>query len=178
MAELREVDMRVAELRERRIAALDQLQRMDIRSPRDGVVHQLATHTIGGVVSPGEPIMMIVPEDETLIVEARIQPVDIDQVAIGQPANLRFSAFSQKTTPEIEGAVSHVSADLSKNPQTGESWYTAHIQIEPDQVDRLGNVPLISGMPVEAFVKTGDRTPMSYLLKPLSDQLARSMREP
>lgn len=177
VTELRDVDNKLAELAEQRVSADDQLKRIDILAPQSGVVHELAVHTIGGVISPGETIMQIVPVNDTLVVEARIQPADIDQLHIGQRATLRFSAFNQRTTPEIFGEIKTVAADLILNQQTGESWYTARISIPASELARLGPLPLLAGMPVEAFVQTGERTALSYLLKPLMDQINRAMRE-
>lgn len=177
VTELRDVDNKLAELAEQRVSADDQLKRINILAPQSGVVHELAVHTIGGVISPSETIMQIVPVNDTLVVEARIQPADIDQLHIGQKATLRFSAFNQRTTPEIFGEIKTVAADLILNQQTGESWYTARISIPADELARLGSLPLLAGMPVEAFVQTGERTALSYLLKPLADQINRAMRE-
>ncbi|WP_137136966.1 HlyD family efflux transporter periplasmic adaptor subunit, partial [Rhizobium sp. FKY42] len=145
--------------------------------PQTGIVHELTAHTIGGVIAPGETIMQIVPVNDTLVIEARVQPADIDQLHVGQKAALRFTAFNQRTTPEILGEIKTVAADLIINQQTGESWYTTRIHISPDELARLGNMPLLAGMPVEAFIQTGERTALSYLVKPLVDQIARAMRE-
>ncbi|WP_246479611.1 HlyD family type I secretion periplasmic adaptor subunit [Kaustia mangrovi] len=177
LTELRDVDGKLAELAEERIAALDKLTRIDIRAPQDGIVHELAVHTVGGVIAPGETIMLIVPDHDALVVEARIAPADIDQIHAGQEAALRFSAFNQRTTPEIAGRVRTVAADVSRNEKTGESWYVARIAIPPAERARLGGQRLVPGMPVETFVQTGERTALSYLMKPLADQIARAMRE-
>lgn len=177
LMELRDVENKLAELAEQRIAAEDQLSRIDILSPQAGIVHELAIHTVGGVIPPGETIMQIVPTQDALVVEARIQPADIDQLHIGQQAVLRFSAFNQRTTPEINGMVATVAADLIHNPQTGEAWYTARIRITPDEIKKLGPLILVAGMPVEAFIQTGERSALSYLVKPLADQISRAMRE-
>ena len=175
--ELREIDGKAGEYAERKVAAEDQLRRIDIRAPISGTVHELNVHTIGGVISAGEQLMLIVPASERLTVEARVAPQDIDQVRVGQAAALRFSAFSQSTTPEINGAVSRVSADVTTEQRTGIAYYTARIAIGPDELARLGDVRLVPGMPVEAFIKTADRTVGSYLTKPLYDQVARAFRE-
>ncbi|SCB38987.1 HlyD family type I secretion periplasmic adaptor subunit [Rhizobium hainanense] len=177
LTELRDVDNKLAELLEKRITAEDQLNRNDILSPQAGIVHELSVHTIGGVIAAGETIMQIVPVNDILVVEARIQPADIDQVHAGQTATLRFSAFNQRSTPEIHGSVKTVAADLIHNQQTGESWYSARIRISPEELARLGKLELLAGMPVEAFIQTGERTALSYLVKPLADQIARAMRE-
>lgn len=174
--ELRELDGRFGEFVERKVAAEDQLKRVEIRAPQDGVVHQLAVHTFGEVVSPGNPVMLIVPEADALSVEAKLSPQDIDQLHIGQSAGLRFSALNQRTTPEINGVVGRISADVTADQRTGQSYYTIRITIDAAEVARLGNVKLIPGMPVETFMKTYDRTVFSYFTKPLQDQVLRAFR--
>ena len=175
--EMREIDARIGEFVERRVSALDQLKRTDIRAPQDGTVFQSTVHTIGGVIPAGEPIMMIVPDSDQLTVEAKVNPQDIDKVQVGQSVTLRFTSFNFRTTPEISGSVSQVSADITTDQRTNQSYYTIRIGMPPEEVARLGNVRLVPGMPVEAFVKTGDRTVMSYLIKPFSDQINRAFRE-
>ena len=175
--ELREVDGKIGEFIERKVAAEDQLKRVDIRAPQDGTVFQLAVHTVGGVITAGDPIMLIVPEADNLSVEAKVNPQDIDQLQLNQKAILRFSAFNVRTTPEIEGIVTRISADTSSDQRTGQSYYTIRIAMAADQLERLGDVKLLPGMPVEAFVQTGDRTMLSYLIKPLHDQFMRAFRE-
>lgn len=175
--EMRETDGKIGEYVERKIAAADQLKRTDIRSPQDGTVFQSTVHTVGGVIPAGEPIMLVVPDAEKLAVEAKVNPQDIDKVQVGQPAILRFSAFDTRTTPEISGKVTRVSADTTTDQRTGLSYYTIRIALERDQTARLGNAKLVPGMPVDAFVQTGERTVMSYLMKPLSDQIVRAFRE-
>jgi HlyD family secretion protein len=175
--EMREIDAKIGEFGERKVAAEDQLQRVDIRSPQDGTVFQLAVHTIGGVVAPGEPMMLIVPDADSLMVEAKVDPQDIEQLQLKQKTVLRFSAFNRATTPEINGQVSRISADISSDQRTGQSFYTIRISIDPDELSRLGDRKLVPGMPVECFIQTGERTVISYLLKPLRDQLRRTFRE-
>jgi HlyD family secretion protein len=175
--DLAEIRGKVSELSEKRVAAEDELKRVDIRSPQDGVVHELAIHTLGGVVPEGEPIMLIVPEADKLTVEVKIAPQDIDQVRLGQKAVLRFSAFNQRTTPELKGEVSRIAADISHNEKAGTSFYTVRIALSEDEFARLNEHKLIPGMPVESFIQTGERTIMSYLTKPLYDQLMRTWRE-
>jgi HlyD family secretion protein len=175
--EMREVDAKIGEFVERKIAAEDQLQRVDVRAPQDGTVFQLAVHTVGGVVAPGETIMLIVPDTDSLTVEAKVRPQDIDQVQLEQKAILRFPAFNRATTPEIEGEVSRIAADVTSDQRTGLSYYLVRISIPPGQLARLDERKLIPGMPVECFIQTGERTVISYLLKPLRDQLMRTFRE-
>jgi HlyD family secretion protein len=175
--EMREIDAKIGEFVERRVAAEDQLQRVDIRAPQDGTVFQLSVHTVGGVVSPGETIMLIVPNDESLSVEAKINPQEIEQVQLNQKTVLRFSAFNFATTPEIYGHVSRISADTTSDQRTGQTYYTIRIFIAADELSRLGHVKLVPGMPVECFIQTGERTALSYFLKPLHDQMMRAFRE-
>ncbi|MDB5583197.1 MAG: HlyD family secretion protein [Bradyrhizobium sp.] len=175
--ELREIDGKIGEFIERKVTAEDQLKRVDIRAPQNGLVHQLSVHTVGGVVTPAEPVMLIVPEADLLIVEAKISPQDIDQLYLGQPASLRFSSFNQRTTPEIQGAISRISADVTSDQRTGQNFYTARVSITPEELARLGNVKLLPGMPAEIFARTYDRSVLSYFIKPLSDQIVRAFRE-
>ena len=175
--ETREIDAKIGEFVERKITAEDQLKRVEIRAPQDGTVFQATVHTVGGVINAGEAIMLIVPDADALTVEARVNPQDIDQVKIGQTALLRLSAFNQRTTPEIYGSVARISADISTDQRTGASYYTVRISLPPEEVARLGEVRIVPGMPVEAFVQTGERTMLSYLVKPLSDHLMRMFRE-
>jgi HlyD family secretion protein len=175
--ELREVDGKIGEFIERKVTAEDQLKRIDLRAPQDGTVFQLAVHTVGGVITAGDPVMLIVPEADNLTVEVKVNPQDIDQLQLNQKAILRFTSFNARTTPEIEGVVTRISADTSTDQRTGQSYYTLRISLPPDQIQRLGEVKLLPGMPVEAFVQTGDRTMFSYLMKPLHDQFVRAFRE-
>jgi membrane fusion protein, type I secretion system len=175
--ELREIQTKEAELMERRVAALDQQKRVEIRAPKAGFVHQLAVHTIGGVVNPAEPIMLIVPGTDNLVVEARIAPEHIDQVRGGQTAFVRLTAFDQRTTPELDGIVKRVDADLTEDPHSGTSYFGVRIAIPDKQKRRLGGGTLVPGMPAEVHIKTADRTALAYLLKPFEDQVARAFRE-
>jgi HlyD family secretion protein len=162
---------------EKKVAAEDQLRRVDIRAPMGGGVHQSTVHTLGGVIGPAEVIMLIVPEADALDVEAKIQPQDIDQIRIGQSATLRFSAFNQRTTPELNAEVSRISADVSEDQKTGVRYYTLRISVPRVEIERLGDLRIVPGMPVEAFIQTSTRTVMSYLVKPLHDQLNRAFRQ-
>jgi HlyD family secretion protein len=174
--EMREIDAKLGEFIERKVTAEDQLKRVDIRSPQDGTVFQSTVHTVGGVITAGDSIMLIVPESDNLTVEAKVAPQDIDQVRVGQTALLRLSAFNQQSTPEINGTVTRISADATSDQRTGLTYYTIRIAMPPEEMAKLGEVTIIPGMPVEAFVQTGERTMLSYLLKPLSDQLMRAFR--
>jgi HlyD family secretion protein len=175
--DLIETRSKLSELTERKTAAVDQLNRIDIRAPQSGRVHQLSVHTVGGVISPGEQIMLIVPDADALAVEVKITPRDIDQVYVGQSATMQFAAFNQKTTPEVDGEVSMVSADLTQDQRTGTSYYTARILLKQDELAPLGSAKVVPGMPVDVFIKTPSRTALSYLVKPLRDQAGRAFKE-
>jgi HlyD family secretion protein len=141
------------------------------------MVHQLDVHTVGGVITAGQPIMLIVPAADKLIVEAKVQPQDIDQVHLGQPAVMRFTNFNSRTTPELNGEVSVISADTTQDQRTGASYYTVRMSVPPTEIARLGDVKLVPGMPVEVFIQTTVRTVISYFVRPFRDQVARTFRE-
>jgi len=175
--ELREIDARIGEFVERKVAAEVELKRIDVRAPQAGVVHQLSVHTVWGVISPGATLMLIVPRSDNLIVESKVGPANIDELHLGQTARLRFSALNQRTTPEINGTLSRISADITTDERTGASYYTVRVVLTAEEVSRLGDIALVPGMPVEVFITTGDRKVLSYLVKPLTDQIARAFRE-
>lgn len=172
--ELRDVEARLGELAERAVAAEDQLRRVELKAPQSGIVHDLNVHTVGGIVAAGETLMSIVPNQDILSIEVRVAGADIDQVALGHAATLRFPAFNQRTTPTAHGTVTRVGADLSKEAQSNASFFLVRISL--DQADRE-RLRLIPGMPVEAFIATGERTALSYLMKPVSDQFSKAFRE-
>ena len=175
--ELSIVETRVAELRDRQLAIEDRLARTDIRAPISGTVNELNIHTVGGVVSAAEVLVTIVPADARLWVEARVPPVSIDQVSLDQMARLRFSAFNHRTTPELEGRIVHVSAATSRDAATGETYYLARVALDEAERDKLGDQQLIPGMPVEVYLTTEERTALSYMIKPVTDQFSRAFRE-
>jgi HlyD family secretion protein len=177
MKELREVQAQVSELVERRVAAEDQLKRIDLRAPTSGYVHQLNVHTVGGVISPAEPVMLIVPDQDALKLEARVMPQEIDQLAIGQHANVRIHSSNSRTTPELNGTVTRISADVTHDERAGYSYYTINVGLPREEVERLGGLQLVAGMQAEVFVQTHDRTPFQYMIKPLQEQFARAFRE-
>ncbi|WP_024511627.1 HlyD family type I secretion periplasmic adaptor subunit [Bradyrhizobium sp. ARR65] len=176
-SDLRDTQAQIGEFSERKIAAEDQLRRIDMIAPQDGVVHNLSVHTLGAVISPGETAMEIVPDEDSLALEAHINPQDIHDVQLGQPAVLRLTAFNLRTTPELNGTVRRVGADVTQDQRTGASYYVIRITIAPEELARLGQLKLVPGMPAEAQVQTGERTALSYLMKPLRDQIARAFRE-
>lgn len=175
--ELREVQSKRAEFTERKTTATDQLRRVDLRAPQSGIVHQLSVHTVGGVIEAGEQIMTIVPENDQLVVEARIAPRDIDQVRVNHAVNIRFSAFDMRTTPEFKGHVFRISADLNRDDATAPAYYIARIVIDDDNRHSSQDLKLVPGMPAEVQIATVERTAMSYLLKPLEDQISRAFKE-
>ena len=177
ITQLRDLRSSEAELRERRLSLQDTIDRLEIRAPRSGVVLGQTVFTVGAVVQPAEPVMYVVPTEEALVVEARIEPIHIDQVYPGQPARLRFSAFNQRTTPEVNSTVLRVAPDALTDEATGVSYYPAELAISEDVLNELEGLTLIAGMPVDAFIQTGERSPLSYLVRPMTDFFARSMRE-
>jgi HlyD family secretion protein len=150
---------------------------VEIRAPVSGYVHELAVHTNGGVVSPGETLMLIVPEKDALVVQARIDPQHIDQVEAGRPAHVRFTSFSSRSTPELSGQVDNVSADAETDEKTGAQYYTARLTLEQASLPKGIAGRLVPGMPAEVQIETGSRSVASYVFKPLADQLHRAFRE-
>jgi HlyD family secretion protein len=175
--ELTEVETKISELEDRRMAISDRLARTEIRAPIAGTVNELNIHTIGGVITPAEVLVTIVPEDAKLNVEVKLDPATIDQVSAGQTARLRLTALNQRTTPELDGVVSHVSPATTQDPATGRPYYVGDIEIAPDELTKIADSRLIPGMPVEVYVTTKERTALSYLVKPLSDQFSKAFRE-
>ena len=175
--ELGETQGKAAELEQRGVAARDIIDRIELRAPTSGIIHQLSAHTIGGVIRAGDAIMEVVPDSDDLQIEARLQPNDIDQVQAGQKALIRFSAFNQRVTPQLVGLVSYVSADVSHDQQTNAAYFTVRMTLPDDERRRLAGLQLVSGMPAEVFMQTGSRTMMSYLLKPITDQFNRAFVE-
>jgi HlyD family secretion protein len=182
LKDLREAQGRIAEFRERVTAAEDQLMRVDLRAPRTGIVHRLAVHTVGGVIGNGETLMQIVPRADELVVEGKVGPSDIDQVATGAKAVVRIMAGNVRVTPQIFGQVSRVSADLASEQeqssgQPPQAYYTVRISLSAEEIARLGDLRLLPGMPAEIFIQTHERTLLQYLLKPLREQIARTFSE-
>jgi HlyD family type I secretion membrane fusion protein len=175
--QLSEIEPRIAELLERKSAIADRLTRMDIRSPIAGTINEVSINTIGGIITPAQRLLTIVPEDARLQIEVKLQPTDIDQVFVGQPAKLRFSAFSARDTPELAGTVTFVSPATTTDSQSGQIHYIAQIAVSDSELVKLNGKQLVPGMPVEAFVQTESRTALSYLAKPFTDQLQRTFRE-
>ncbi|MDW5314642.1 HlyD family type I secretion periplasmic adaptor subunit [Rhizobium sp. PL01] len=175
--ELTDVEGKIAEYEDRRVAAMDQLKRTDIRAPLDGRIYQLAVHTVNGVINPGEVLMLVVPGADGLTIEAKIATHDIDQIRVGQPVEVRFSAFNQRTTPIVEAEVVTVAPDLVTDQRTGMTYYPLRIKPKPESLKGLKGLTLYPGMPAEVFVKIADRTVISYLAKPLTEQIQHTFRE-
>ncbi len=177
LQQLHDARSEIARLKEQKVTAEDQLVRMEIRAPRAGQVHQLGVHTRGGVISPAETVLLIVPHEDVLLIEAQVAPTDIDELYAGQLATIRLPSLNQRTTPELIAQVLTVSAETSRDELTGQTFYTARLQLTDGEREKLGSAALLPGMPVEAMIRTGDRTMLSYLVKPIRDQIAHALRE-
>jgi HlyD family secretion protein len=175
--QLSEVQSKEGELVERSVAAHDLVDRIEIRTSTAGTVTQLSVHTIGGVIKAGETIMEIVPDTDDLQIEAHVQPKDIDHVKTGQKAFVRLTAFNQRTTPQVNGSVSYVSADIAHDQQSNTSSYTVRVVLPEDERRRLNGQQLVPGMPAEVFLQTGSRSMMSYVFEPIGDQMRRAFVE-
>ncbi|MCZ4261492.1 HlyD family type I secretion periplasmic adaptor subunit [Limimaricola sp. G21655-S1] len=178
ISQLRDLQFNEIELSNRRRALLTQLDRLDIRAPVGGIVYGLTVFTPRSVIRAAEPIMYIVPQDRPLVIATQVQPTDIDQLFLGQDVSLRLPAFDQRRTPELTGEVVQISADAFQDEGQAISYYRAEIRLPEGEMDKLPqDMTLIPGMPVEAFIRTSDRTPLAYLVKPLADYFARAFRE-
>lgn len=175
--QLHEVQADLLDLQERYVAAADELSRLEVRAPQSGIVVGLDVHTVGGVIAPGQPILDIVPEEDELIIEAQVAPRDIDKVAIGLEAVIRLSAFDLRRTPELSGAVFSASADRIMEETSREPYYLVGARIPDSELSKLEQLELVPGMPAEVFIKTGERTALSYFIKPLVDGMARAFKD-
>lgn len=175
--QLSEIEPRISELEQRHTAILDRMSRLEIRSPIAGTINEISVNTIGGVITPAQRLLTIVPEDAKLQVEVKLQTSDIDQVFVGQDSKIRFSAFSSRSTPELNGKVVFVSPATTSDEATGQVYYTAQVELNEGEEAKLSGKRLVPGMPVEAFVQTESRTALSYLARPFIDQFARAFRE-
>ncbi len=177
VAELGEVEKLLSDLTERLSVSRDMLKRTDVLAPQDGHVQRLAVHTVGGVVRPGESLMEIVPQHDRLIIEAQISPLDISGIAVGQETEVRFSALKSRTTPVIFGTIDTLSADRITDTQRNQVYYLARIVISDTERTKLGDQKLQAGMPADAVIKTGERTLLEYLIKPMQDSMAKAITE-
>jgi HlyD family secretion protein len=175
---LRDLRYRELELVQQRRALLNEIERLSIRAPVSGIIYALQIQTPRSVVRAAEPLMFLVPQDRPLVIAARVSPIHIDQIAVGQQVNLRMSALDQRTTPELVGQVMQISADAIEDDTTGQTFFRAEISLNPGEMEKLpAGTILLPGMPVEAFIRTGERSPMTYLIKPVADYFARAFRE-
>ena len=177
VAESRALDVQILDLEDELLAVDDELSGIDVTAPVDGIVHASTVHTPGAVIRPADPVLAIVPLAERLVVEARVAPASIDDVHHDQRATVRFPAFNARTTPELEAVVARVSPDRVIDEATGQPYYSVEVAVPAPELERLEGRTLIPGMPAEVFVRTAERTPLSYLVKPLTDHLRRALRE-
>jgi len=175
--QLRDLGPQSLELAERRRALLERIARLEIRAPVSGIVLGLSVTTPRAVIRAADPVLYLIPQDRPLIIATQVQPIHIDEVHVGQPVRLVFTAFSTQTTPELTGRVVLVSADAFTDQRTQATYFRTEIMLDAGEVEKLGDVVLVPGMPVDAFIQTGARTPMAYLLKPFTDYFARAFRE-
>lgn len=174
---LGEVQAELYDVSQRLTATQDKVARTDIKAPTGGRVLGLSVHTIGGVVAAGHPILDIVPQQEELIIDAQVSPIDIDRVHKGLEADVRFSAFKQALVPQVPGKVINLSADRITDERTGNSYYLAQVELQPDAYQTLRGIELVPGMPAEVFINTGERTVFEYLMQPISNAFARAFIE-
>jgi len=175
--QLRDLGPQILELAERRRALIERITRLEVRAPVSGIVLGLQVTALQSVIRPADPVLYLIPQDRPLVIAAQVAPTNIDEVYAGQAVKLVFSAFSSRTTPELNGRVATVSADALTDQRSQQSYYRAEIVLEPGEIEKLDGLTLLPGMPVEAFIQTGARTPMAYLLKPFTDYFARAFRE-
>jgi len=175
---LRDLQFRELELREQRRALIERLSRLDIIAPATGIVYDLRVFALRSVIRPADPLMYVIPQDRPLVIDAEVDTIHVDKLHIGQEVTLRFSALDQRTTPELFGHVTRISADAFEDEQTRASYYRAEVVLKDGEKERLpAGVTLVPGMPVETFIRTEDRTPIAYLVKPFTDYLAKAFRE-
>ncbi len=177
LQKLQDVTLKISELELQKVTVQDELRRLEIRAPQAGYVHQLVAHTVGGVIPPGATVLQLVPRNDTLVVDAEVTPIDIDQVKVGQQAEIRFPGLDYRTTPKLAARVQTVAADQSFDENSQQHYYRVRLLISKGELQKLAGQVLVPGMPVEAFVTTEDRTVLSYLTKPIVDQIAHAMRE-
>lgn len=178
ITQLREIRYRELSLVEQRRALIAQIDRLDIRAPVSGIVYAMQVTTPRSVIRAAEPLLYLVPQDRPLVIAAQVNPTNVDEISVGQEVNLRLSSLDQRTTPELKGKVIIISADALDDEVTGGRYFRAEITLSPGEIDRLPEgTELLPGMPVDAFIKTGDRSPLTYLLKPVTDYFVKSWRE-
>ena len=174
---LRDLQYNLLELRERRRLIRERLSRLEIRAPVSGIIYDLQVTTPRSVIQPAQPVLYLIPQDRPLVIAARVEPIHIDQVFVGQDATLRFSTFDQNTTPELFGRIVQVSPDAFTDDRTQMSYYRAEVELLPDEIDKLAGQDILPGMPVETYIRTQDRSPIAYLVKPFTDYFNKAFRE-
>lgn len=177
LTELREVELSIKDMEQQILATQEQLKRIDIKAPISGVIHEQSMFTIGGVIGPGAPILQIIPNNQEMEFEVNVDPQNIDQIYVGQEVSIMFSAFNARTTPQLNGTVKYVSLNTSVNEEAGFSFYPVRVVVSDKELARLEGQALVSGMPIEAFFTTESRSPLNYLIKPLTDNIKRAGRE-
>ncbi|RLJ41297.1 HlyD family secretion protein [Litoreibacter meonggei] len=177
ITQLRDLQYREFELREQRLSLQERLSRLDITAPVSGLIFGLTVFAERAVIQPAEALMFIVPQDRPMVITGEIEPIHVDEVYLGQDVTLRFATFDARTTPEVFGTVSSISGDAFRDEATGRSFYRVEMTLKEGEIDRLGDVDLVPGMPVDGFIRTADRSPMTYLLKPFTDYFNRAFRE-
>ncbi|TDT73763.1 HlyD family secretion protein [Litoreibacter halocynthiae] len=177
ITQLRDLQYREFELREQRLSLQERLSRLDITAPVSGLIFGLTVFAERAVIKPAEALMFIVPQDRPMVITGEIEPIHVDEVYLGQDVTLRFATFDARTTPEVFGTVSSISGDAFRDEATGRSFYRVEMTLKEGEIDRLGDVDLVPGMPVDGFIRTADRSPMTYLLKPFTDYFNRAFRE-
>ena len=177
ISELRELGFRELELKEKRLSLRERLSRLDVRSPRPGVILDMTVHAIHSVVRPAEPILYVVPSDSELIVEARVEPINRDEVRNGQDTVLRFSGLNTRTTPELFGKVRTIASDAITDEKTGLSYFKTEVMLDDEELEKLAGEELVAGMPVEVYIQTGKQTPFTYLFRPVSDYFDTALKE-
>lgn len=173
-----QVNASVAELLQQKIAAEDRLKRLELRAPQPGMIHESKVQTVGGVIAAGETLMLIVPANPDILVDARVSPMDVDKISAGQGVILHLSSLDARVTPELLASVRAISPATSVDPTTGAAFYTVRLSVDSEQLARLAKgTRLVPGMPAESFIETGNRTVLAYLMKPLLDQVMHTFRE-
>jgi HlyD family secretion protein len=177
LSDLRDTEAKIAELSDKRISATAKFDRTSIKAPITGTIYQMMVHTEGGVIGAGDTLMLIVPEGDDLVLQAQVKPNDIDQVQQGQEARVRFTSFNSRFTPEVQAEVTNVAADVSRTDANSPPFYSVRLTISAKELSKLGDSKLKPGMSAEAFIQTNARTPLSYFVKPLVDQINHALRE-
>jgi HlyD family secretion protein len=178
LTELQATNQAIAELLQNKIAAEDRLSRIEIRAPISGTVHESIVQTVGGVIAAGETLMLVVPEEKRLLIDARVGALDVDKVHVDQEVIVQMSGLDTRTTPEFKAVIEAISPDLSADPVTGAQYYAVRVDVPSSELARLPEgIQLVPGMPAQAFIQTGERTVWSYIMQPVTDQLSHTFRE-